>query len=171
MRLDHLLSKEPTARFGPECGPVAGKFLRRALAYGCHEILSTPAHQPAELSGAFGRAVAGTTEPSGARPSLLCFEEAASSRRASARSARLFAQSAERVTPPSSSAPESPYRRLRDARRLGRVFENCIASTSVLFFTLWSSAFGGFSYPSRARGLCDFKLQRANGGCLGARCR
>src|SRR5262249_57176151 len=78
VRLDHLLSKEPTARFGHECCPVAGKFLRRALAYGCHEIPSTPAHQPADLFGAFGRAVAGTTEPSGARPSLLCFEEAAS---------------------------------------------------------------------------------------------
>ena len=91
---------------------IAGKFLRRALAYGWHEILSTPAHQPAELSGAFGRAVAGTTEPSGARPSLLCFEEAASSRRARcpAVSAVLLSP-AERATPPSSSAPDPSYRR------------------------------------------------------------
>ncbi len=113
MRLDHLLSKEPTARFGHVRCPVAGKFLRRALAYGCHEIPSTPAHQPAELSGAFGRAVAGTTEPSGARPSLLCFEEAAFEPPgpASGGSGCLLSQ-AERATPPSSSAPDPSYRRL-----------------------------------------------------------
>ena len=133
MRLDHLLSKEPTARFGHVCCPVAGKFLRRALAYGCHEIPSTPAHQPAELSGAFGRAVAGTTELSGARPSLLCFEEAASDAAGPrARRPRLFAQPGRTgdAAVELSSGPVVPPP--RDARRLGRVLENCIASTSVL---------------------------------------
>ena len=52
---------------------------------------------------------------------------------------RSLLRPAERVTPPSSSAPGPSYRRLETCMRLGRAFENCIASTSVLYITLWSS--------------------------------
>ena len=173
MRLDHLLSKEPTARFGHECCPTAGKFLRRALAYGWHEILSTPAYQPAAaLFGAPHAAGPSPAPPSPRVPGLHCsvLRKRPRCRRASRPavsvvcSGRTGDASVELRSGPVVPPP-------RDARRLGRVLENCIASTSVLLITLWSSAFGGYSYPSRARGLCDFKLRRANGGCLGARCR
>ena len=134
MRLDHLLSKEHTAR--------SEAFVFGLPGSSYVEYWPTRRHvEPrprctSQLPLLFGARAAG---PSPApprrrvvRPSLLCFEEVAS---------EALTQSAERVPVPSSSAPDHAYRRRRDEFRLGWNFENCIASTSVLEIRCRSSVF------------------------------
>ena len=171
MRLDHLLSKEPTARCGHECCPLPGSsYVEHWPMGGTRSSRPRRTSQPSSPEPSAGPSPA---PPSPRVPGLHCSVLRKRPRAAGpgVRRFRLFAQPGRTgdASVELRSGPVVPPP--RDARRLGRVFENCLASTSVLLITLWSSAFDGFSYPSRARGLCDFKLQRANGGCLGARCR
>jgi hypothetical protein len=171
VRLDHLLSKEHTARseafvFGlPGSSYVEYWPTRRHV-----EPRPRCTSQLPLLSGA--RAAGPSPAPPrrrAVRPSLLCFEEAASTRAvpfgrgpafgSSGRPCSIGRSGAVPLSPaPERSIPPPARRAQKVGKRLGWNFENCIASTSVLEIRCgpwWSIE---FSARSKTRGLCDFKL-------------
>jgi hypothetical protein len=170
VRLDHLLSKEHTA-FAPRILLAAKEVPTSITGYSTSRIRPTP-DVPASCMRAAGPAPA-PPDPDdvGLHCSVLkeCFPLSETS---SAVHARPFVEL--------SSAPGYAFMQPRDRRCLGAFLENCIASTSVLVIRSDSFAVDHFEHTTcgslvfherNMRGVCDFKLQRANGGCLGARCR
>ena len=168
MRLDHLLSKEQHC-LGPRrmFSGVPSVFLRRSLVTRLVGSISTSAHQPVTLRTCpeqrpGRRRHHRDPNESGVHCSVLRKRSiSATSVRQNGRH-RLVVEPARQCGVPTTSA----YRSLGTLHGFGATLENCIASTSVL--KVWLLA---LFLPRKSRGVCDFKLQRANGGCLGARCR
>ena len=166
MRLDHLLSKEHTALVRDDCSrSVQAGVPTSITGYSASRCRLDPG-APASCSPEHDRAVAGTTETS-CRPDVHC--SVLRKRHIAARLSRQNGRRSSWSQPQLCSGVPTRRRTAAPSRcsGLGATFENCIASTSVLKEVGSSVLFS----PEKNRGVCDFKLQRANGGCLGARCR
>jgi hypothetical protein len=179
VRLDHLLSKEHTARSG---APFRKHFRKTSSGYRevptsstglCGFTIHLDPGAPASRDGSSELDRPGRHRHHRdfvqVRFSLLCFEEVAATRPGPRARSGLRVQWCPLLDRQNGCRFRRALLRARHTaagetspdtlgRRLGWNFENCIASTSVLEMRCGPRSSNEFSARSNARGLCDFKL-------------